>query len=125
MGVADCWALATECQAKTVAHAINSRRLIVPFRTPHRPRVSTKDETDTFPEPESYIRYVFDFCLPTKSNSVPTGPDWLHEVKYDGYRLRPYQAGRPKHWVKVKNRQHPAMERVMEVSGPSPRASYH
>jgi hypothetical protein len=20
--------------------------------------------------------------------SVPTGPDWLHEVKYDGYRLR-------------------------------------
>jgi ATP-dependent DNA ligase len=30
----------------------------------------------------------FDFCLPTKSTSVPSGPDWLHEVKYDGYRLR-------------------------------------
>ena len=30
----------------------------------------------------------FDFCLPTKSTTVPTGPDWLHEVKYDGYRLR-------------------------------------
>jgi bifunctional non-homologous end joining protein LigD len=30
----------------------------------------------------------FVFCLPTKSDAVPTGPDWLHEVKYDGYRLR-------------------------------------
>jgi bifunctional non-homologous end joining protein LigD len=30
----------------------------------------------------------FDFCIPTKSSTVPTGPDWLHEVKYDGYRLR-------------------------------------
>jgi len=31
---------------------------------------------------------AFEFCLPTKSTSVPNGPDWLHEVKYDGYRLR-------------------------------------
>jgi hypothetical protein len=29
-------------------------------------------------------------------------------------RDRPYQAGRSKHWVKVKNRQHPAINRVME-----------
>jgi len=27
---------------------------------------------------------------------------------------RPYQSGRSKHWVKVKNRKHPAMSRVME-----------
>jgi len=31
---------------------------------------------------------TFDFCIPTKSASVPDTPDWLHEVKYDGYRLR-------------------------------------
>ena len=31
---------------------------------------------------------LFEFCLPTKSTIVPDGPDWLHEVKYDGYRLR-------------------------------------
>jgi ATP-dependent DNA ligase len=31
---------------------------------------------------------AFDFCIPTKSTNVPVGPDWLHEVKYDGYRLR-------------------------------------
>jgi ATP-dependent DNA ligase len=30
----------------------------------------------------------FEFCLPTRSTIVPRGPDWLHEVKYDGYRLR-------------------------------------
>jgi len=26
-------------------------------------------------------------CQPTLSSKVPTGPDWIHEVKYDGYRL--------------------------------------
>lgn len=31
---------------------------------------------------------TFDFCLPTRSISVPSGPDWLHEIKYDGYGLR-------------------------------------
>jgi len=31
---------------------------------------------------------TFEFCLPTRSISVPFGPDWLHEIKYDGYRLR-------------------------------------
>lgn len=30
----------------------------------------------------------FEFCLPTASKVVPAGADWLHEVKYDGYRLR-------------------------------------
>jgi ATP-dependent DNA ligase len=34
------------------------------------------------------MRSTFEFCLPTKSDTVPTGLDWLHEVKYDGYRLR-------------------------------------
>jgi hypothetical protein len=28
---------------------------------------------------------------------------------------RPYQARRSKHWVKVKNRKHPAMRRVVEL----------
>jgi bifunctional non-homologous end joining protein LigD len=29
-------------------------------------------------------------------------------------RDRPYRAGRSPHWVKVKNRRHPAMQRVQE-----------
>ena len=32
-------------------------------------------------------------------------------------RDRPYHAGRSKHWIKVKNRKHPAMSRVMEAFG--------
>ena len=31
---------------------------------------------------------AFEFCLPTGARAVPAGPDWLHEIKYDGYRLR-------------------------------------
>jgi bifunctional non-homologous end joining protein LigD len=30
----------------------------------------------------------FEFCLPTSGKAVPAGPDWFHEIKYDGYRLR-------------------------------------
>jgi bifunctional non-homologous end joining protein LigD len=30
----------------------------------------------------------FDFLLPTAAKAVPTSVDWLHEIKYDGYRLR-------------------------------------
>ena len=31
---------------------------------------------------------AFEFSIPTGSTIVPDGPDWLHEVKYEGYRLR-------------------------------------
>jgi ATP-dependent DNA ligase len=31
---------------------------------------------------------LFDFCIPMRGTKVPDGPDWLHEIKYDGYRLR-------------------------------------
>src|SRR5436305_6086100 len=31
---------------------------------------------------------AFDFCIPTRGTKVPHSPDWLHEIKYDGYRLR-------------------------------------
>jgi bifunctional non-homologous end joining protein LigD len=41
----------------------------------HNPALSTMSNT-------------FDFCIPTKSDAVPDTPDWLHEIKYDGYRLR-------------------------------------
>ncbi len=30
---------------------------------------------------------MFEFCLPTRSTTVPHAHDWFHEVKYDGYRL--------------------------------------
>jgi bifunctional non-homologous end joining protein LigD len=29
----------------------------------------------------------FEPCLPTKGTKVPDRPDWIHEIKHDGYRL--------------------------------------
>jgi bifunctional non-homologous end joining protein LigD len=25
--------------------------------------------------------------IPTRGTKVPAGPDWIHEIKHDGYRL--------------------------------------
>jgi bifunctional non-homologous end joining protein LigD len=29
----------------------------------------------------------FEPCLPARQTQVPTGADWIHEIKHDGYRL--------------------------------------
>jgi bifunctional non-homologous end joining protein LigD len=31
---------------------------------------------------------AFEFCIPTRGTTVPARPGWLHEIKYDGYRVR-------------------------------------
>ena len=31
---------------------------------------------------------AFEFCLPTKATKVPAGPEWFHEIKQDGFRIR-------------------------------------
>jgi len=36
---------------------------------------------------------ALEFCLPTRGTKVPSSPDWLHEIKYDGYRLRVEREG--------------------------------
>jgi ATP-dependent DNA ligase len=36
----------------------------------------------------------FEYCKPTLAKAVPTGPDWIHEVKYDGYRGRVVRDGK-------------------------------
>jgi bifunctional non-homologous end joining protein LigD len=30
---------------------------------------------------------MFEFCVPTRGTKVPHYPHWIHEIKYDGYRL--------------------------------------
>jgi hypothetical protein len=32
-------------------------------------------------------RSPFDPCIPTKAAKVPDRPEWIHEIKHDGYRL--------------------------------------
>ena len=31
---------------------------------------------------------AFEFCLPTNATNFPAGPEWLHEIKHDGFCLR-------------------------------------
>jgi bifunctional non-homologous end joining protein LigD len=30
---------------------------------------------------------AFEPCIPTRGTKVPAGPDWIHAIKHDGYRL--------------------------------------
>src|SRR3954447_1420157 len=39
------------------------------------------------------LKSPFQPCIPTSGTKVPTGPDWLHEVKMDGYRLIVHRDG--------------------------------
>jgi bifunctional non-homologous end joining protein LigD len=32
-------------------------------------------------------------AIPTRSTKVPASPDWIHEVKYDGFRLIVHRDG--------------------------------
>jgi bifunctional non-homologous end joining protein LigD len=33
------------------------------------------------------MRAAYELCLATAGKEVPWGPDWIHEVKHDGYRM--------------------------------------
>ena len=30
---------------------------------------------------------AFEPCIPTRGTKVPDRPEWIHEIKHDGYRL--------------------------------------
>ena len=36
---------------------------------------------------------AFEFCIPTRAKLVPSVPDWILEIKHDGYRLRVEREG--------------------------------
>jgi ATP-dependent DNA ligase len=36
---------------------------------------------------------AFEFCIPVAGTRVPSGQEWFHEIKYDGYRLRVERQG--------------------------------
>lgn len=36
----------------------------------------------------------FEYCKPVNAKSVPTGPNWIHEVQYDGYNRRIVRDGK-------------------------------
>jgi ATP-dependent DNA ligase len=34
-----------------------------------------------------------DPCIPSRAPKPPSGPDWVHEIKHDGYRLIVWRQG--------------------------------
>jgi bifunctional non-homologous end joining protein LigD len=40
------------------------------------------------PAPSPRTSGFIDPCIPTRAHKVPGGPDWIHEIKHDGYRLQ-------------------------------------
>jgi bifunctional non-homologous end joining protein LigD len=36
---------------------------------------------------------AYEFCIPTRGTKVPAGPDWIHEIKHDGYRMMVVREG--------------------------------
>jgi bifunctional non-homologous end joining protein LigD len=36
----------------------------------------------------------YDPCIPTKATKVPDRPEWIHQIKHDGYRLIVQRDGR-------------------------------
>src|SRR6478735_5365994 len=47
--------------------------------------------------PLTILTAMFEFSLPTRATTVPDGPDWLHEIKYDGL----YEASRVKKFFEI------------------------
>ncbi len=56
-------------------------------------------------------------CLPSPAKQPPAGPDWLHEIKHDGFRNR---SGRVAHWLKIKNPAAPAVTRLKRIGAADP-----
>ena len=53
-----------------------------------------------------------ELCLPTSGKAVPSGPDWLHEIKYDGL----YEASRVKKFFEINIFSFPAVQASRRVS---------
>jgi bifunctional non-homologous end joining protein LigD len=104
-----------------------NRRLRLIF---HRPMADDALQLDLCDLPLSVRKANLDRVLARRPEGIFVKPFERGEIGPDLFRAacrmgleglvskrrdRPYQAGRSKHWVKVKNAKHAAMERVMET----------
>ena len=51
------------------------------------PRAKAGEKVSAKVEAKKVLPGFIEPCLPSKAARPPTGPDWVHEIKYDGYRL--------------------------------------
>jgi bifunctional non-homologous end joining protein LigD len=50
--------------------------------------INSPDSLSGRPTPIFGLMPKFEFCIPTVGKAVPSAPEWFHEIKFDGYRLR-------------------------------------
>jgi bifunctional non-homologous end joining protein LigD len=39
------------------------------------------------PLPSRPVTHFIEPCLPRRADKPPAGPDWIHEIKHDGFRI--------------------------------------
>jgi bifunctional non-homologous end joining protein LigD len=61
-----------------------------PSKITNLPSVTSSDDQGAFANWRANSAFTYGFgepCLPTRATVAPTGPQWVHEIKHDGYRL--------------------------------------
>ena len=53
-----------------------------------RPNSYLRYQVPLLTSPHTNVLKSFEFCIPTKGTKVPSGPEWFHEIKQDGFRMR-------------------------------------
>jgi len=51
------------------------------------PRAKAGEKVSAKVEAQKVLPGFIEPCLPSKADRPPSGPDWVHEIKHDGYRL--------------------------------------
>jgi ATP-dependent DNA ligase len=62
-------------------------------------------------------------CPPTLAKEPPAGPAWVHEVKFDGYRLQLHKEGKDVVLLSKNATTSPAASRILEQRYHSSRQS--
>jgi ATP dependent DNA ligase domain len=77
---------------RPAAGAVMARKLFdLPIGKQARPH---RTFSTGIPAPGPYLPFMqFQPALPTRGTKVPAGPEWLHEIKYDGFRLMVHRDG--------------------------------
>ena len=78
------------CAAAAICRCTNFRLRCQIFRAASREHAAGLIRTRISRENAYFSRMItplFEPCIPTRGTKVPSGTDWIHEIKHDGYRL--------------------------------------
>ena len=77
---------------KDTSYSVTSGRSMDEIAKGARPRVSKRSRSGSADGLEDLMRRYPEVQLATLADTAPDGADWLHEIKFDGYRLLAFVA---------------------------------